>query len=257
MSPLVLHRTLAEASVGALLGRLVEVDLDAFPLVEMHGLGLVRELDPAHRALHVDARQRRHDVGRGDRADGVDRPLPGVQLVPGERLVDQGRVLVALRVEPLEGCARRGQLELRRREGRPDDAHAVLAGGLPEGLVDVVPREHDVALEARAARLRDRQGAPGSHVGDDQQCLGLVHEQALERGAQVVRVAREAERGDVDARERGLRADRLAEAPAIGRVLGDERNAGVVALDHEGQERARRACRCSARCARPRGSRPS
>ena len=42
----------------------------------------------------------------------------------------------------------------------------------------------------------------GRHVGDDQQRLGLVREQALERGAQIVRVAREAERGDVDARER-------------------------------------------------------
>src|SRR6476620_9206409 len=46
---------------GALLGRLVEVDLDALPLVEMHGLWLVRERDASHRALHVDARQRRHD----------------------------------------------------------------------------------------------------------------------------------------------------------------------------------------------------
>ena len=47
----------------ALLGRLVEVDRDAVPLVEMHRRGLVRERDAAHRALHVDARQDGHHVG--------------------------------------------------------------------------------------------------------------------------------------------------------------------------------------------------
>ena len=86
----------------ALLGRLVEVDRDALPLVEVHRLGLVRERDAAHRALHVDARQHGNDGGGSDRAGRVDRPLPGVELIPGERLVDQRRVLVALRVQALE-----------------------------------------------------------------------------------------------------------------------------------------------------------
>ena len=257
LSPLVLHSTLAGGVGRAHLGRLVEVDRDALPLVEVHRLGLVRERDAAHRALHVDARQDGHDGGGGDRSGGVDRPLPGVELIPGERLVDQGRVLVALRVEPLERRARGGEAQRRGRERRPDDVHAVLARGLPELLVDVVPAEHDVAAEAGPARLRDGQRAPGRDLGDDHERLRLVGEQALERRAHVVRVARERLGRHVDAGERRARADRLAEALAVGRVLGDQRDPLVAALDHERHEGARRACRGSARCARPRGGRPS
>ncbi len=148
-------------------------------------------------------------------------------------------MLVALRVQALERRALGGQAQRRGRERRPDDVHAVLARGLPELVVDVVPPEHDVAAEAGAARLRDRQRAPRPDLGDDHERLRLVGEQALEDGPHVVRVAREGLRRHVDAGERRVRADRLAEALAVGRVLGDQPDPLVAALDHERHEGAR------------------
>src|SRR4051794_2145557 len=120
------------------LGRLVEVDLDALPLVEMHRARLVRQLDVTHRALHVDARQYRDDVGGSDGARGLDGPLPRAELIPGQSLVDQGLMLVLLREDVLERLAHGCEMQGRRRERGPDRAHPELARGLPESLVDIV-----------------------------------------------------------------------------------------------------------------------
>ena len=216
----------------ALLGRLVEVDRDAVPLVEMHRARLVRERDVAQGALHVDARQHGDDVGGSDGAGGLDRPLPGVQLIPGEGLVDQRRVLVLLREEVPERQAHVGGERCRSREGGPDDADAALPGGLPEGLVDVVPAEHDVALVAGRARLRDAEVERGRRMRGGHDRIGLG-------GSAFLSVGRgRACRAGTPARPcRCPRASPLRGSPPRGPaergVLGEHGDVTVVLLRHE------------------------
>src|SRR4051794_22552280 len=63
-----------------LLGRLVEVDLDAFPLVEVHRLGLVGERDPAHGACMLMGGSAGTASAGAVGPTGAAGPLPAVGL---------------------------------------------------------------------------------------------------------------------------------------------------------------------------------